>query len=375
MDNPADEFRIEHMAQWAAHKKENRAPKKVGLYFTGADMSGFVRQNVVAAALVRRFPGPHVFAVYRPEPPSRRFVTACNPYLHSTMEAPAGSSITIPIDWFDRGAFAPVKCTDPFWKEQDFTNVDLFLMPGMLSADPGRLEGLADNPPVFRLPSAEEPALLDKVERAGVDRESWFACVDAEALEIGGEALIRRLTGDLKGLVVRLGPQAAAPCPGGVIDLAGSEATFDVRCAALSRARFVIGADADLLALASAFAVPCAGVNLPRFADRLWNAEDIVLTKRLRLADGRELDGPAAYSAGYLEGDIPADSHWLDRTADELIAIANELFARSADTRAWRTPGDDAEVERSDVLSLPLPLRDRSLLNFWDVGSGQQHNA
>ena len=177
MDNTANEFGIEQLAQWAARKKQNRAPKRVGLYLAGTDMSGFIRQNVVAAALVRRFPGAYVFAVYRPEPPSRRFIASCNPYLQSTIEAPAGSPMTVPIDWFDLGAVAPVSCTDPYWTEQGFTKVDLFLMPGMLSADPGRLEGLADNPAVFRLPSADEPTLLEEVERAGFDRSKWFACV------------------------------------------------------------------------------------------------------------------------------------------------------------------------------------------------------
>lgn len=372
MDNPADEFRIEQLAEWAAHKKEHRAPHRVGLYLAGTDMCSFIRQNVVAAALVRRFPGPHVFAVYRPEPPSRRFVAACNPYLHTIMEAPAGSPVTIPIDWFDHGAFAPVKCADPFWKEQGFTNVDLFLMPGVLSADPSRLDGLAENPPVFRLPSSEEHRLLEEVERAGTNRQGWIACVDAEALELGGGSFLRHLTHDLKAQVVRLGPNAAATaCPEGVIDLAGPNCAFEIQCATLSRARFVIGSDADLLALASAFAVPCAGVNLTCFADRLWNAGDIILTKRLRLSDGRELDGPAAYASGVLEGDVPPNSRWLDRTPDEMIAIADHLFARSDETVAWRTPGADAEVKKSDVLAMPLPQRDNHLLHFWeDIASG-----
>ncbi len=376
MDNTEDHFGIEQLTQWAAHKKKSRAPKKVGLYLTGADMSGFVRQNVVAAALVRRFPRPHVFAVYRPEPPSRRFIAACNPYLHATMEAPAGSPVTIPIDWFDKGYRAPVCCPEPFWKEQGFTDVDVFLMPGMLRTDPSRLGGLANNPPAFRLPPSEEPRLLEDAERAGLDRSTWFACIDAETLVLGGESFLGHLTQDLKGQIVRLGPNAtAAPCPKGVVDLAGSHGGFELQCAALSRARFVIGCGPDLLSLASAFAIACAGVNLIRFADRLWNAEDIVLTKRLRLADGRELDGSAAYSAGFLQGETPPDSRWLDRTPDELIAIADRLAARTADISAWRPPGDEAEVEKSDVLALPLPLRDRPLLNFWDVGSGQQHKA
>ncbi len=250
---------LEALKTFAGREAVNRSrPRKVVAFFAAKDLGGFVLQNVVAAGILQRFPEAYVAALFKDSPPFRRFIAECNPYIHSIIATDAASPMTVPVDWFDLGTFAPVKSPVPEWGPLHLNEPDLVLLPGMLSSKPAWLEDFAETPPLFRLPPEREGALLDALEQTGLDPNAWFAalCPGGEAAPYGELARHIRAKG---GRVVSLGP----------------EMPFELQAAALSRARYALGNAAGPLALAGAFGVPCAATGdrgLMAAADHMFEA-------------------------------------------------------------------------------------------------------
>lgn len=337
------------------------------VYLAGDDLGEFVRQNVVAASIVKRFPRDYVMGIFLNDPAWKEFVVACNPYILGAMSTTAESEDSILLDWFDVGAYAPVKCPDPTWYDRGFHRPGLVLLPNMLSVNAARLDGLAESPPQFRLPAAEEPSLLAALEGLGLDPARWFACVDTG--EIGAEPYVELMHHIIErqgGQVVRVGDAGATPATEGLIDLSPWHDRFAEHVAAISRARYVVGTDSGAVALASAFRVPSAATNTLQYGNRVWNREDVVLAKRLRLTDGTILGTRAIYERGWLDSALPNDVECLDNTPEQLIAVAEHLLSTTSDCPAWRVPADEVPAQEIDSLTFPLRFCEHPLVTFWD---------
>ena len=246
---------VDLLSRFNPGRKANRFPHRIHMMLGGEGLAAFVRMNVVAAFICRRFPGAKTCAFYRDEPPERGAVVSCNPRIRMEMRAPPGSPVTAPLDWYDVGSRAPVQCADPNWAEQEMTLPNLFLGTGLLSADPARLAGLGDNPPLLRLPEAPAPQAV-AVLTPGPTEADW-------------KGLAAHLEHALGLRAVGLDP--AAP--------------FAARLTRIATARMVIGGDADAVALAGAFGTPCAGLGdaVP------WARGDVTATSGALIAAAEHL--------------------------------------------------------------------------------------
>ncbi|MCG8509537.1 MAG: hypothetical protein MI741_09950, partial [Rhodospirillales bacterium] len=209
-----------HFRDYVESKKNNRRAGTIAVFLNAEAPCDFIHQNVMAAFIVRRFPGARVFAMYREADDGRNFAAECNPYFHNHIAVPMESPVTIPLDWFDIGFSAPVQCPDPTWKEQELDRPDLFLTPKTLSADIARVQGLAENPPGFRIPAEKAGPMDELLERAtGADRR-WFACICLDGSQSSTTShddwrgLARHVGAVQGGRVVCVGPaDTAMPAP------------------------------------------------------------------------------------------------------------------------------------------------------------------
>ncbi len=286
-------------AQW----KQNK-PERIVAFFAADDLSGFICQNIVCASIVRAFPQADVLAVYREALPEMAFIADCNPCFLSEYKSPAGSEITLPLDWFDIGVAGPIKCPNPEWTENRRDHPDLLLTPGLLSADPALVEGLADAPPSFRLPLDKEKSLIDGLAESGIERSPWFACFDGRE-DMG---------------------QGIAGAGGRAVDL--SALPFELQAAAISRARFVIAAQSSITALASAFCTPVAALGVASHRGRVWNRGDVVIA---------------------------------EKTAP---GIVEHMLGLTRDCPGWRDPTPPKPVPEARGLTYPLKLKSEPVMSF-----------
>lgn len=323
-----------HFRDYVEFKESNRQVGLIAVFLNADALHEFIHQNVVAAFIVRQFPGARVFAMYRDVDDGRGFVVDSNPYFHNGIGVAAEAPVTIPLDWFDIGVAAPVKCPDPTWREMDLSKPDLFLTPRILSTDAARIRGLAENPPSFRIPPTKADALDAILAQAIGPAEEWHACF---SMDPGGESagsenwagLAGHIIADQGGKPVCIGrPGSDMPVPKGSIDLRDHLGGFAVQAAALSRARYYLGAGREWPALASAFRIPAAVFGSGSHQSVLWNEGDIVA-------------GAAS---------------WPD--------VADRLARRSADCPAWRTEPIDKPATSAEQLPVPLPMREKTLLEF-----------
>lgn len=369
MSNSTVDYLMERMKAYSEKRKaeKNRA-RRIIVFFAGDSFGDFVHQNVVAAALTKPLHAS-VLAVFKNHPPYREFITECNPYIHAEIKADRDADVTIPIDWFDIGVSAPIKCPEPVWKERQFGEPDLVLLPGMLRADAARLLGLAEAPPLFRIPPEHEKPLLRTLEQRGLAPDKWFACLHLnEAAETESYLpVIRHITEKQGGRVAVIGRPEAATLPEmkGVIDLRQIPDSLPEQAAAISSARYFIGGDCGPTALASAFITPCAVVNARRFADRVWNKGDVVLAKKIIGPEGRVLGTREAYDEGYLDNPLTETPEYRDNTPEELIAVSDHIYELTSGCNGWRPKADEIAAEKSARLTFPFPMRDEPLVTFW----------
>lgn len=324
------------------------------------DLATAITRNVVAAAMVKRFAGSYVLGIFKVPPAYLGFIADCNPWINGVMTVPAESPMTFPVDWFDEGVSAPVRCPDPTWYEKRLNQPKLVLTPAMLNQAPGRFGYLAEAPPRFRLPSQMRDALLDGLRQRGLSEDRWIACVDGAV----DDAVVRHIVDVQGGQVVRVGETGAAPVDGAV-DLSGDPGLLALRAAATSVARYVVGGEAATTALASAFGVPCAAVNTLGCVDRLWNAGDILAPADVVLAGGDVLSGDAVRRAGYLDGRLPDGARTRNLNPATVAAVADALHARGAPCDGWRGEADDARVEPTNQLRFPFPVDDTPRVDVW----------
>lgn len=369
---------IAFLKAYARRKMEPSPPKRIIVYLESAGLGGFVLQNVVASSLLRRFPSAYVLVTYRDQPNWRGFITDCNPHFHSEMRAAPDSDVVMPVDWFDLGLAAPVKCPEPEWEERELKSPDIILMPTMLEIDAARLIGLGEAPARLRLPPSQVEAIHGLLRRIGLDPERWFATLHVRD---GGEAgdprrasvedyipLIRHIVEEKGGQVVRLGLPDEAPLPPmpGVIDLSRSAESFILQVAAASLSRYMIGTDAGPIVLAGAFGVPCGLTNAATFSRRVWKKGDVVLAKPQVLPSGERLGTREAFDRGFLDGDPPEGTVFEANDPGDLVAVAEHLHEATEDCTGWRPVEEEPPVDPEMTLTIPYPMRDGPLVTFWE---------
>lgn len=369
---------IDYLKAYAQKITEPKPPRRVIVYLESTGLGGFVLQNVVAASLLRRFPEAYVVVTYRDRPNWRGFLTDCNPCFHSEMRAEPDSEVVMPLDWFDLGVAAPVKCPEPEWEKRKLGQPDLVLMPTMLEIDAARLAGLAEAPPFLRLPPSQEEKIHTLMRRIGLDPGRWFVALhvrsggaEDDPRTTGLESylpLIEHIVSRQGGQVVRLGLPDEPPLPAmeGVIDLSRGADTFVLQVAAACLARYMIGTDAGPAVLAGAFGTPVGLTDAVSFSHRVWKPDDVVLAKRFVLPGGDVLDTRAAFKAGYLDEGPPDGTRFEGNTPQDLIAVADRLYEATATCTGWRPQLEPAPVEPEMTLTFPLPMRDDPLVTFWD---------
>ena len=377
----SDNFSLENLLELARKPIESREMGPIVAYFAGDTLAEFVLQNVIAAAIAMRFPRSYVLGTFRNDPPSRAFIVECNSYVAGSMAADASSTITLPVDWFDVGAYAPIKCPDQMWYEKGFHEPGLILLPHMLSVSAARFAGLAESPPCFCLPSEPEAGLREALGRRGLDAGRWFACLAVDGTVSGAKGdpsprldvetyvpMLRHIVEGQGGQVVRLGPPEAQPLPemDGLIDLSRDANSFGEQVAAASQARYVVGADSDILPLACAFRVPSAATNVGGFEGLVWNREDVVLAKSLRLTDGTTLTTAEAFDRHHLDAPKPDGAAWIDNSPDELVAVAEHMFQATGDCPGWRPKAENIPSGDAETITFPLTFRERPLVKFWN---------
>ncbi len=251
---------LERVRQISDSLRGREAIERVFVYLDGGDLTQFLRRAVVAEWALANLLDVKAMVAYRGDGGSRDAVVACAPALAVSVVAEERAPAVLPLDWFDIGAEAPVRCEDAAWQREERSKPDLVLLPGMLSPPPGRIDGLAEAPPVFRLP---EDFVPNDTAPAG-----WSACVDAALDASLGGALSARIEGDLGGIAIRIGPVEE-----------GSADAVRQLIARVAGARLVVSSDPFHLTLASAFRIPCAAAGPVDFEACMWNPGDIVVAK------------------------------------------------------------------------------------------------
>ncbi|MBT4219852.1 MAG: hypothetical protein HOL37_06225 [Rhodospirillaceae bacterium] len=273
----------------------NSGPKLM-VHFSDGSLSEFVVENLIAAAIARHLAASQVVGAFRLSSPERAFVVDCNPYIGTGFGVDPDAPATLLIDWFEASMYPVVECPSPEWYERDMHKSDLIILPSMMKGAIGRMKVLRDAPPVFQLPS--ECSIEPKVPK-----DTWFACLDGT---LAGCSVLADHIASMGGEAVVL-----------------NDASPD-SMAILSRARFCIGSDAALLALAGAFAVPMAAIGLTDHARVVWRQGDIV----------------------------------VDIGEQDLPGVADRLLAISSDCTGWRRLKEEAPVVVAENIRLPLELID-----------------
>ncbi|MEO5336383.1 MAG: hypothetical protein H7841_05770 [Magnetospirillum sp. WYHS-4] len=322
MNEPDRSDIVDMLRHWVRQQQDRPVPERIVVFLAADDLAEFVRQNVVAAAILKSVPGAYAAAVFKAAPAWRQFVVESNPHIDSAMRTDPESPITIPVDWFDMGLSAPVRCPEPSWYERKLHEADLVLLPGMLGQDAARFPGLAAAPPVFRLPADRKAALAKELAERGVAGDRWFACVEGDDTFVD---LARQAVERQGGQAVRVGEAAGQA---GGLDLSG--AGIEVQAAAVRFARYLIGGVGGYTGLASAFLTPVAALGADSLGWTVWNRDDAIL------------ENPTVLSA-----------------------VADHLLERTAGCDGWRPAAKETPSPARKSVTFPLVADAEPLVSFW----------
>ncbi len=367
---------IEYLKGCAKELFAPRVPRRMIACFGGAGPGAFIRQNLVAAWIAKKFPTLRVVAAYKNNADFKEFIVDCNPVIDSEIKAAADSAATLLVDWFDMGQKAPVKYPGSEWEQNGLDKTDIILLPPMIPSSLAHLDGFAEKPPCLRLPDTVENRLLEMLEKAGLDRNHWFACVhmgtDNAAVAGPYLDLLRHIVEKQGGKVVRVGLSGEpllADFPG-VIDLTRAVDSFPLQAAAVSRARYVIGDGSGHATLAGAFRTPGVVADTVEYGKLVWNEGDMVLAKRIFTPSGEMLTTTGANELGLLNGHLPEGFRAEANRAEDLVAAVEAMFEATADCPAWREPAEETpeEIKTAEApgLTFPFAMRDKPLVAFLD---------
>jgi len=297
--------------------RERKARRRVVAFLAGQTLADFICENVVLSALVRGLADASVTVVHATTEPECAFVVGCNPCIGGAMTVEPGAPYTALLDWFDVGVDAPVRCPESAWAGRGLGAPDVLLVPGSLGVCPAHVLGLAEAPPVFRLPKGgDDPSSL--IAR-GVGPEIWFAGI--HGLVAGARQAVEREVAEQGGAVVAL-----------------DDAPLAERAAALVHARFVIGSDGVLATLASAVRVPSIFLGPAERPFRVWNCEDQAMPG----TNAQAFAGP----------------------------LTKDMVRATEGCTGWRAPADEIAVDPVEGIELPPTLREEPLCTVWGARTG-----
>ena len=343
--------------------------------FIGTQALGdFLGYNLVAASIAREFPGSKLAVIYRDDRPYKDFVTRINPYVTTTRRMPAEVDDKISLDWFDGRVDVPGRPFGKSWYDHGFHKPDIFLNASMSTGD---MTTCLWPPPTFRVPPDAVKLLASRLISRGLDEDRWFVGVHMREIAYRWRPrinpihnvdpqtylpMITRIIREQGGQVVRMGDPSMTPLPemDGLIDLSADPDSFPEQAFATSRARFYIGSASGPVGLPCAFKVPAAITNC--FSVGVWNAGDIILTKRNVTLKGHPVTPRqlAQLSATLYQEMFNMGLTYEDNTPDDLCAVADRLYETTTDCTGWREQATEVEVSPTGSVIFPLRLRDRT---------------
>lgn len=344
--------------------------------FVGTQTLGdFLTSVLNTASIARHHPGAEVALVYRADRFYKSLLARSCPGRPLIVELPGDDMKRIfPMELLNGATSA-----DPLFRDfvdAGFNRPDLVLTHQMTNNR--EHSGLAQA--VLRFPEAEAGPVRERLIDFGLDPDPgrWLVCLHLRGEGFRGDRrsvrnvdhqtylpAIRHVI-EAGGQVVRLGDPSMPEFPGieGLVDLAVHPDTFAEQMYALSKARFFLGSDSGPAALAGAFRVPCAVTNCLGYG--VWNRGDVMLTKRLRLADGSTIEGwhlvvqlPAAAGSGVFEDNPP----------EELLAVARHMVETTRDCPGWRPPMPEDPVEQGKPFRMPQEIRTDHGVLWWNDGA------
>lgn len=228
-------------------KAQDAKPQTMLSCLDATDLADFTTQCCAAGEVARRHGKLYNLAAIRADRPYQHFLVDCNPWIHGCLEGDGGARFPVPVDWLDISVTPRVSCPDPMWRNRGHDRPSAILLPSQLGGAFGRAALRHPERHAFRLPPEMAESLDRDLIALGLPAGGWHACLflsgepadaAAEAVEAAGGRL-----------VLLEGPDVA-----GAVDL--RHAPFELRTAAMAGARFVLGNDPGLLALAACFRVP-----------------------------------------------------------------------------------------------------------------------
>jgi putative glycosyltransferase (TIGR04372 family) len=335
-------------------------------------LGDFLTRNIYAAAVKMQFRSAHLALYYRDDRPYKSDLAAINPYVDDVI-AVAGKD-AVPIDFFfssrDR---TPIPGANNFI-ERGLADPDIMLVPSMMG-----VEDLLrfDCHPIFRIPPERVSEVTDRLITLGLDPGRWFCCLFYRQPTYGFrgatayrdvddrpfEALARHIIDDLGGQVVRLGHPEMRPFDlgPGFVDLSRLKDEFMVQAMAVSRARFMVTTSSGPAHLPGAFDVPYVVTNsLSIWA--VWTPAGMIMPNHLIDPKGKRVDVRRLLDAGRFDWDsvrraLQNGCRVVENSFEELRAIANLLFERTADCPGWREPAPAPTPAPTNRLGIFQPYR------------------
>jgi putative glycosyltransferase (TIGR04372 family) len=297
----------------------------------GPGLGDFVIRLLNAAAYKLSFPAAHLTCYTRPRSNAAVQSLWLFPWIDHLFTAPPNA---LPLDVL----------IDAHWNETRAVGEDvrriieqtsMVLLQGMMVDQRHVLDRA-----LLRVPDGAAETADAQLRQLGLDPGGWYACLHAREDAYRGGTNHPRSVRDLGpyveaarhvirrqgGQVVRLGDPAMRPFPrmDGLVDLSVFPQSLVLQCAALARARYMLGSDSGPNVLARGAAC------LPR--------EHVVATKKLRLDDGRSVSDREAVETL----NVAQECFWwgrqdrlVENSAEELVRMCDWLFERTAHLPPW----------------------------------------
>lgn len=301
---------------------------------------------------------------YREDRPYKAGIASCIRNAKRVLK-PSKPGAMLPIELFDTAGWAPK--VQPELQTIQVRGPNLILThtmfaPDMLNSIP--LSPLAPPPETI---STSNQALME----LGLDPARWIATVywkEPSYLYRPWEpwreitdpapyiAAIRHIVDGLGGQVVRLGHPTPTALPNmrGLVDLAHVPNSEWLQLYAVWVSRFMLSSVSGPLSYGTAFNVPTVATDQRTYTS-VYQPHDYIITQK-RLFGGKAYQGYEAFAAGLLKDWGKDPNKYINNTAEELIAAADEMYNSTVDCTGWRVHRDPPLTgQRPNRLHLPIP--------------------
>lgn len=350
-------------------KRQRDKPVKIFAAALDRTLGDFLTRNIYAATVKMHYANARLALYYRDDRPYKRDLVAINPYIDQKVIVSGNRTTALDVFYAPHDR-ANIPDTLDFIKH-GLADPDVFLTPSMMI-----VEDLLrfDRYPIFHIPEDRVSELSDRLVNLGLDPNRWFCCLFYRQPNYGHrgstayrdvddrpfEALARYIIGELGGQVVRLGhPEMRQFDLGrGFIDLSRLRDQFMLQAMAVSRARFMVTTSSGPAHLPAVFDVPYVVTNsLSIWA--AWTPAGMIMPNHLLDVNGKRFNIRELAAMGALNW--ASISHFVrnracrlvENSVEELCAVADLLWSRSANCAGWRAPASlpaPKPVNRVDFL-------------------------